>query len=224
MVNRILATTMGIHVLFLLTGCLSLGFSLIVRNLMDMDPNDGEEATRNLLYKEFPLTAGIANGALIIIAFVASLPGLLMPLRGWLKASGYMITICGVFTLCVGVYLWVLTLNIRESFFDTYLDQEPAVHDLIQTKFECCGYLNSTAPAFVTNPTCPSPAAAALLRGCATSISSFANNFLDVIFTAVFGFVGVDAILILSIACLAKDRKERERYRHIDEKSGYRQI
>jgi hypothetical protein len=35
---------------------------------------------------------------------------------------------------------------------------------------------------------------------------------------------GVDAILILCIACLAKDRKERERYRHIDEKSGYRQI
>jgi hypothetical protein len=35
---------------------------------------------------------------------------------------------------------------------------------------------------------------------------------------------GVDAVLILATACLLKDRKERERYRHIDEKSGYRGI
>lgn len=101
---------------------------------MDNEPQDGEEATRNLLYKEFPLAAGIANGAFIIVAFVASLPGLLMPMRGWLKASGYMITVCGLFTLCVGVYLWVMTLNLGDNFFDTYLDQEPAVHDLIQTR------------------------------------------------------------------------------------------
>lgn len=36
--------------------------------------------------------------------------------------------------------------------------------------------------------------------------------------------LGIDAILVLSIACLLKDRKERERYRHIDEKSGFRQF
>lgn len=101
---------------------------------MNQQPTNGEEATRNLLYKEFPLNAGIANGAFVIVAFVASLPGLLMPMRGWLKASGYMITVCGLFTLCVGVYLWVMTLNLRDNFFDTYLDQEPEVHDLIQTR------------------------------------------------------------------------------------------
>lgn len=32
---------------------------------------------------------------------------------------------------------------------------------------------------------------------------------------------GIDVVLIMAIACLLKDRKERERYRHIDEKSGY---
>lgn len=47
-----------------------------------------------------------------------------------------------------------------------------------------------STPAFITDSTCPSPAAAALLRGCATSISSFANIALDVIFTALFGMVG----------------------------------
>lgn len=95
--------------------------------------------------------------------------------------------------------------------------------------------------------TCSSPASAALLRGCAASISSFANLHIDSIFTVLFGIVGefklsflaqlcaetlqtnfphigIDAIFILCIACLLKDRKERERYRHIDEKAGYRQI
>lgn len=96
--------------------------------------------------------------------------------------------------------------------------------------------------------TCSSPASAALLRGCATSISSFANLHIDSIFTVLFGivgefkppflaqlcaktsqvtnfpYIGIDAIFILCIACLLKDRKERERYRHIDEKAGYRQI
>lgn len=58
------------------------------------------------------------------------------------------------------------------------------------SQFDCCGYFNRTTPAFVTDDTCPSPAAAALVRGCATAISSFANIFIDNIFTAVFGMVG----------------------------------
>lgn len=45
---------------------------------------------------------------------------------------------------------------------------------------------------------------------------------MDNIFTAMFGMVGIDVVLIMSIACLLKDRKERERYRDIDEKSGAR--
>jgi hypothetical protein len=32
---------------------------------------------------------------------------------------------------------------------------------------------------------------------------------------------GIDALLVISIVCLLKNRKERERYRHIDEKTGY---
>ncbi|KAG5913415.1 hypothetical protein E4U53_004875, partial [Claviceps sorghi] len=88
--------------------------------------------------------------------------------------------------------------------------------------FQCCGYHNATTPAFITDPVCSSPAAAALLRGCGTAISDFGNIFLDYFFTSLFGMVGLDAILVLAIACLLKDRKERERYRYIDEKSGFR--
>jgi hypothetical protein len=88
------------------------------------------------------------------------------------------------------------------------------------SQFNCCGFLNSTSPAFVTDATCPSPATAALLKGCSIALTSFANVFVDNIFTAVFGMVGIDVALIMCIACVLKDRKERERFRHIDEKRG----
>lgn len=41
------------------------------------------------------------------------------------------------------------------------------------------------------------------------------------IFTADFGIVAIDVILILGIACLLKDRKEKERYALIDAKTGF---
>lgn len=71
----------------------------------------------------------------------------------------------------------------------------------------------------MTDATCTSPAAAALMRGCAGPIASFANVFVDDIFTAVFGMAGVDAVLLLATACLLKDRKERARFRYIDSKT-----
>lgn len=85
-------------------------------------------------------------------------------------------------------------------------------------QFACCGYFNSTSPAFVTDATCPSPAAAALMRGCAAPIASFVNIFVDDLFTGVFGMAGVDLVLLLATACLLKDRKERARFRYIDAK------
>lgn len=70
------------------------------------------------------------------------------------------------------------------------------------------------------------------------AISTFANVEIDSVFTAMFAIVGmlsptvlllcalqlfmqnlgVDALFILSIACLHKDRKEKENYRRIDAK------
>ncbi len=71
---------------------------------------------------------------------------------------------------------------------------------------------------------CPSKAASAIMRGCATPISSFANVFLDNIFTSLFGIVAIDAVFVMATVCLVKDRKERERFRHIDEKNGMGRI
>ena len=72
----------------------------------------------------------------------------------------------------------------------------------------------------MTDSTCPNALQAAAQVGCVTSFASFANNYLDLIFTGAFGIVGIDVALVLATAMLLKDRKEKERYRHIDEKSG----
>jgi hypothetical protein len=56
--------------------------------------------------------------------------------------------------------------------------------------------------------------------GCVIPFSSFANSYLDLIFTAAFGIVGIDVVLLLCIVMVLKYRAELERYRHIDEKNG----
>ena len=88
------------------------------------------------------------------------------------------------------------------------------------TQFNCCGYLNSTSPPFQTDTACPTALVAAQRSGCVSPFSSFANSYLDLIFTAVFGVVGVDMLLVLCAAMVLKVRKVRARYRLIDAKNN----
>ena len=133
MVNKILLTTAIADILFLATGAAQLAFSLIVKNVMNEEPVEGMQAARNLLYQRFPLQAGIINAIAIFVTFAATLPGLITPARAWLKLSGALITLCGLFTLCLGIFLWVLTLRTKEDFFPIWMTQEPKVQDLMQT-------------------------------------------------------------------------------------------
>ncbi|KAK4237842.1 hypothetical protein C8A03DRAFT_44346 [Achaetomium macrosporum] len=210
--------------LFLLMGIFILAFSIIVGNIKDEVPTDGQQAARNLLYQGFPLTAGIVNAVFIFLTFLVTLPGLATASRGWLKLAGYMAVFCAIFSMALGLDLWISTLRIREDFAPLFSAQSEDVRSLMQTAFQCCGYFNSTSPAFATDATCPSKAAAAVMRGCAAPITAFSGVFLDNIFTSLFGVVGFDVVFIMATACLLKDRKERERFRHIDEKNGFGRI
>jgi len=220
MVNKILASFVLADFLFAVGGAIMLGFAVIVQQTCFNAPTEGVEAARNLLYREFPFNVGIANAVLTFIIFVFTLPGLATGSRGWLKVAGYLIVFNALFTLGIGLNLWTTTLKMRERFNTIWIAQTPEVQSLMQVSFACCGFTNSTSPAFVTDPTCPSPASAALMRGCGSPLVAFGNTEIDTIFTAVFGMVGLDALLIMALACLLKDRKERDRYRHIDEKRG----
>jgi hypothetical protein len=191
MANKILLAFIIADALFLITGAIELGFSLVVQNSMFESPTDGPQAARNLLYQRFPLTAGIINAILIFATFLSTIPGIITPTRGWLKLSGWLVVANTLFTLSIGIFLWILSLRTKAEFFPIWSAQNDRVKDLMQTSFSCCGYFNSTAPAFVTDDQCTSPAAAALQRGCASPLSSFLNVFIDDIFTAVFGMVGM---------------------------------
>ncbi|KAL7929590.1 hypothetical protein V8C35DRAFT_193742 [Trichoderma chlorosporum] len=221
MPDKVFLATLVANLLFLASGAMELGFSIAAMNLKDKTPTDGEDATRHLIYQRFPLTVGIVNAVFILVTFVFTIPAMALVKRNLLKICGYMITVCAVFTLAVGLYLWIMTLRLKETFEPVYAAQDSSVQSLMQTSFQCCGYLNSTSPAFVTDTVCPSPAAASLLRGCSTNMTSFANAFINDLFTALFGMVGIDAVLILAIACLLKERKEKERYYIIDQKRDY---
>ncbi|KAJ8132567.1 hypothetical protein O1611_g1060 [Lasiodiplodia mahajangana] len=222
MVNKVLAAFVGIDILFAATGALILGFSVIVQKTCFDAPTEGNMAARDLLYQQFPFSAGIGNGIFTFIAFACTLPALATNSRSWLKAAVFLVVVDAIFTLIIGLDLWILTLRIKETFSKLWIAQTPDVQSLMQISFQCCGYFNSTSPAFHTDSTCPSPATAALMTGCAAPLSRFSNTFIDNIFTALFGVVGVDAVLVIAAACLLKERKEMERYRHIDEKTGAR--
>lgn len=141
MVSKIVIVTAAANALFIGAGILELVFALIFQSRKDNTPNSGEEAVRNLLYQQFPITAAIVNAAFIFgTAVFAVIPALLMPTaRGWLKFAGYLVTVCAVFTLCVGLYLWIMTLTMGDDFTDIYLDQTPDVQALMQTSvgFNC---------------------------------------------------------------------------------------
>lgn len=133
MPDKVLLTAIGADALFLATGAIQLGFCLVAQGIRDDDPRTGQEAVRNLLYQRLPLTAGIANAAFVLITFAFTLPGLASQGRAWLKVGGYMVTFCALFSLCVGVFLWVMTLRVKADFSPVYLDMEDSVQSLIQT-------------------------------------------------------------------------------------------
>ncbi|KAI1815383.1 tetraspanin [Poronia punctata] len=226
MVNKTLAAYIGLDFLFLATGAIILGFSIVVRNScfddeLSGENDDGVEVARDLLYREFPFSAGIGNGIFTFLAFVTTLPGLMIittnkPRRGWLKFAGFLISVNAVYTLILGLQLWMFTLRIGETFEGIWRGVGDGLQVRMQDGFKCCGY---NEIAFQLSPTtCPSPAAASSMPSCAGPISRFANTSINSVFTAMFGIVGVDALLILATACLLKERKEMERFRVIDEK------
>lgn len=121
--------------------------------------------------------------------------------------------------MIIGLDIWVQTLKTRSNMGALWAQQTPQVQSLLQQRFQCCGYLSATSPPFILDNTCTNSLVAASLQGCVTPLSNFANNYLDFVFTAVFGIAALDILLLLSVASLFKDRKEAERFKLIDSKS-----
>jgi hypothetical protein len=138
----------------------------------------------------------------------------------WLHIHAYMTVVCGIFSLCLGVAIWFSTLRTRSRLLTLWMNEPPLVQSLLQQRFNCCGYNNFTAPPFIQDVTCTNSIIAEQKGGCIRPFSNFANQYLDQIFTALFGMVGIDFVVVLWVAMVLKHRAEQERYRHIDEKNG----
>jgi hypothetical protein len=222
--DKILLTYILMDLLFVIAGGLLIIFALITENEITVAPTISTVA-RNLLLMRCPLTGAVANAIMVFITFLISIPAMVIPMtRGWLKLHGYMVVVCALFSMILGLDLWFDTLKTRSNLSVVWNTQPASTQSLLQQELNCCGYSNSTSPPFVTDSTCTNAIVAASKVGCVNPFSSLANNFLDLIFTGAFGIVGVDVALILAIAMLLKDRKEKERYRHIDVKNGSGQI
>jgi len=170
-----------------------------------------------------PMIASLANSILMFIVFLMSLPAILIQTNHrWLTSQLCGIVITTFFTLGIGLRIWFETLETHKNLEPLWNRQEEFVQSLLQSRFECCGYKNPSL--FVRDQACPTAAVAAQLGSCMAPFGSFANQFLDIVFTLLFGFCAIDLLLLLATMCLIKDRKERERFRKIDMKLGGMQM
>lgn len=95
--------------------------------------HENGEACEQMYQRLTSLTAGIANAVFIFITFALTLPGIITPMRGWLKISGWFITVCALFSLSIGVFLWVLTLKTQDQFHQIWMSSPPEVQSLMQS-------------------------------------------------------------------------------------------
>lgn len=162
----------------------------------------------------------MVNSVFMFITFLLSVPAFFMRRnRTYLKIHAWGVVLAALMTLGIGLEIWFSTLETHKNLAPIWNEQTANTQTMLQTKFQCCGYNNPAL--FVKDQTCISAATAARLGPCMVPFGTFANRFLDVVFTALFGLVAIDMMLLLAVLCLIKDRKEKERYRLIDEKSGF---
>lgn len=224
MKDGIIFSYVAIDALFAATGVVMLVFALTTKSQLSQQPNL-DSAARQLILNACPVNVIIMNAIMVFLTFIVTIPGIVISnSRTWLKIGGGLATVNGLLTLILGLVIWFETLKTRRNLLDIWDNQPETTQSLLQTKFNCCGYFNSTAPPFVVDNVCPTALIAGAKLGCVSPFASFANAFLDVIFTTAFAIVGVDAMLVLATAIVLKDRKEQERYRHIDEKNYGRGI
>lgn len=90
---------------------------------------------------DFARTAALANAGLTFLTFFVSIPGLLLPNdRAWLKLYGWLVTICALFTLVLGLDIWFQTLKTRADLGLLWGRESVDVQSLLQQRVskQCC--------------------------------------------------------------------------------------
>lgn len=70
--------------------------------------------------------AAIVNAGFVIFTFLLSVPAILLPdNRRWLKVHGWMVVVCALFTLVLGLEIWFHTLKTR-AYLNVIWNEQPA--------------------------------------------------------------------------------------------------
>lgn len=134
MANKLLLTFLAFEILFLLSGGLLMGFALFSESSMRSKPTSDTVAP-HILLKRTPLTAIIVNGIFVFATFLMALPSVFLPTnRGWLRGHGYMVTVCGIFTLVLGLNTWIETLRTRNMLEGIWAAEKADTQSLMQQK------------------------------------------------------------------------------------------
>jgi hypothetical protein len=76
---------------------------------------------------------------MIFVTFLLTVPAIVMPMtRGWLKLSGYLTVVCGLFTMIIGLTIWFETLKTRRVLSDIWNVQPASTQSLLQQQV-CAG-------------------------------------------------------------------------------------
>lgn len=79
--------------------------------------------------------AALGNAVVMFITFVFSLPALILrDNRGWLKLHGWLVVTCAVFSLIVGLIVWIETLKTKTNLAVIWGQQSVEVQSLLQQK------------------------------------------------------------------------------------------
>lgn len=77
----------------------------------------------------------MVNAIIMFITFLATIPALLMPTsRMWLKLHGYLVFICAMVSMVIGLVLWFDTLKTRSNLSTVWASQTQEVQSLLQQK------------------------------------------------------------------------------------------
>lgn len=223
--KKILTVFIVFNSLFLCCGGLLITIALL-SILSSSQPPTIRWVAQNILLSTTPLSLYIIDSVVIFSSVALAIPAFFSPSsklgKYMLTAHVYLALMAALFTLALGLKIWFSTLQSKAGLAPIWAAQIPSTQTLLQKKFGCCGYLDSAI--FVKDATCSSVVRAAELGPCVDPFSQFADQFLDVVFTAFFGIVAVTVLLLMSGLCLMKERSEEVRYRRLDMKDGYRNI
>ena len=219
--NKLLLTFAAILALY--AGCGAIHFLLPIYTRMSLaKPQTIPNVASTILLDQTPLTPSLINGGLMFFTTFITIPAIFLSrprFRFFLTAHAFLVVASALLTLAIGLDIWFSTLETKTNLQPLFAQQDSYIQSMLQYKFQCCGYNDPTV--FVRDTTCTSAAVAAQLGGCMSPFATYANSFLDIVFTTLFGIVAVDVMLLLTAFCLMKDRAEMERYRLIERKRPY---